>query len=396
MRYDFDEVIDRSGTDALKVEALASRWGRTDLIPLWVADMEFKTPPFIMNAIRKRCENEILGYTSRPEEWYDAIIDWTVERTGYQPAKEEILYTPGIVPGLAFAVLSLTREGDRIMIQPPVYHPFAFVINNNRRIVVNNPLRLEHGEYHFDRAGFRKEVEGCKMFILCNPHNPGGKVWTKEELLYIAETCAELGVIVVSDEIHTDLTLPPHHSYLFSSVSEKARLNSVVFRSSSKAFNMPGLASAYCFVADEALRARLKAYIDGNELGEGHVFAYSGVIAAYRNGSDWLGQMLAYIKLNMEFLDAYLKEHMPAIKAVLPQASYLVFLDCRDLQLSQSELIDFFVDKAHLALNDGEIFGKEGIGFMRMNVACPRSMLALALQQLKQAYEQMPDRRLHL
>lgn len=389
MNYNFDEIIDRRGTDALKLEALQPRWGRTDLIPLWVADMEFKTPPFVMEAICKRCENEILGYTSRPEAWYDAIIDWTQARTGYNVQKEEILYVPGIVPGLAFAVLSLTQEGDKIMIQPPVYHPFAFVVNNNRRVLVNNPLLLKDGEYHFDRAHFRKEIAGCKLFILCNPHNPGGKVWSREELEFIADTCEKEGVIVVSDEIHTDLTFAPYKSLLYASVSDSARRNSIVFRSSSKAFNMPGLASAYCIVGNEELRNKLRGYIDGNELGEGHVFAYQGVIAAYREGAEWLNQMLSYVRANMDYLDAYLKEYMPKIRAVIPQASYLVFLDCRELNLRQPELIDFFVDKAHLALNDGAIFGKEGVGFMRMNVACPRSILERALEQLRDAYNEL-------
>lgn len=229
------------------------------------------------------------------------------------------------------------------------------------------------------------------MLILSNPHNPGGRVWTREELAEIAEICFDNQVLVISDEIHADLTLPGYTHPTFALVSEKARRNSLVFMSPSKVFNMPGLASSYCIIEDEAIRHRFQTYMEASEFSEGHLFAYLGVAAAYSNGTEWLDQALEYIQENIDFTDEYLKTHIPAIRMIRPQASYLIFLDCRGMGVSQKELVDFFVDGAHLALNDGAMFGKEGEGFMRLNVACPRSVLRQALDQIKEAYELKHD-----
>ena len=383
MIYNFDEVIDRRNTDALKLEALQPRWGRTDLIPLWVADMDFRTPPFIIKALRDRLENEILGYTVKPDSWYDSIISWVDQRYGWKVSREMMNFTPGIVPGLAMLIQSLTRPGDKVMVQPPVYHPFFLITQHNYREVVYNPLVLENGQFRMDMERFKENVKGCKLFILCNPHNPGGRVWTKEELIEVARICDENGTIVVSDEIHADLTLPPNKHCSFATVSEEARRNYIVFMSPSKAFNMPGMASSYCIIENESIRRTFTAYINGSEYAEGIVFSFIGVAAAYSNGTEWLDQVIAYIQGNIDFTDRFLKERIPAIKAILPQASYLVFLDCRELGLSQPELVSLFVEGAHLALNDGAIFGKEGTGFMRLNVATPRSVLQKALEQLE-------------
>ncbi|WP_448787284.1 MalY/PatB family protein [Bacteroides graminisolvens] len=385
MIYNFDEVIDRRNTDALKLEALQPRWGRTDLIPLWVADMDFRTPPFIIKALRDRLENEILGYTVKPDSWYDSIINWVDQRYGWKVSREMVNFTPGIVPGLAMLIQSLTRPGDKVMVQPPVYHPFFLITQHNNREVVYNPLVLENGQFRMDMERFKEDVKGCKLFILCNPHNPGGRVWTKEELIEVARICDENGTIVVSDEIHADLTLPPNKHCSFATVSEEARRNSIVFMSPSKAFNMPGMASSYCIIENESIRRTFTAYINGSEYAEGNVFSFIGVAAAYSNGTEWLDQVIAYIQGNIDFTDRFLKERIPAIKAIRPQASYLVFLDCRELGLSQPELVSLFVEGAHLALNDGAIFGKEGTGFMRLNVATPRSVLQKALEQLEKA-----------
>jgi cystathionine beta-lyase len=385
MIYNFDEVIDRRNTDALKLEALQPRWGRTDLIPLWVADMDFRTPPFIIKALRDRLENEILGYTVKPDSWYDSIINWVNQRYGWKVSREMMNFTPGIVPGLAMLIQSLTRPGDKVMVQPPVYHPFFLITQHNNRELVYNPLVLENGHLSMDMERFKEDVKGCKLFILCNPHNPGGRVWTKEELIEVARICDENGTIVVSDEIHADLTLPPNKHCSFATVSEEARRNSIVFMSPSKAFNMPGMASSYCIIENESIRRTFTAYINGSENAEGNVFSFIGVAAAYSNGTEWLDQVIAYIQGNIDFTDRFLKERIPAIKAIRPQASYLVFLDCRELGLSQPELVSLFVEGAHLALNDGAIFGKEGTGFMRLNVATPRSVLQKALEQLETA-----------
>lgn len=385
MKYNFDEIIDRRGTESVKWDAVSERWGRNDLLPMWVADMDFCTPPFVMEALRKRLEHEVLGYTFACEEWYTSIINWLQSRHGWKVGREELTFMPGIVRGLAFAIQCFTEKGDKVMVMPPVYHPFFLVTEKNKREVVYSPLVLRDGQYYIDFDRFRKDIQGCKLLILSNPHNPGGRVWTREELEQIAEICYESKTLVISDEIHADLTLPPYQHITFALVSEKARQNSLVFMSPSKAFNMPGLASSYCIIENKEICRCFQEYMEASELSEGHLFAYLSVAAAYSNGTEWLDQVLAYIQSNIDFTDAFLSEYIPNIKMIRPQASYLVFLDCRTLGLNQKELVDLFVDGAHLALNDGTMFGKEGEGFMRLNVACPRSMLEKALKQLKEA-----------
>ena len=385
MKYNFDEIIDRRGTESVKWDAVSERWGRNDLLPMWVADMDFRTPSFVMNALRKRLEHEVLGYTFACEEWYTSIINWLQSRHGWKVKREELTFMPGIVRGLAFAIQCFTEKGDKVMVMPPVYHPFFLVTEKNKREVVYSPLVLRDGQYYIDFDRFRKDIQGCKILILSNPHNPGGRVWTREELEQIAEICYESKTLVISDEIHADLTLPPYQHITFALVSEKARQNSLVFMSPSKAFNMPGLASSYCIIENQEICRCFQEYMEASELSEGHLFAYLSVAAAYSNGTEWLDQVLAYIQSNIDFTDAFLSEYIPNIKMIRPQASYLVFLDCRTLGLNQKELVDLFVDGAHLALNDGTMFGKEGEGFMRLNVACPRSVLEKALKQLKKA-----------
>lgn len=386
MKYDFDQVIDRRGTDAVKLEDMKTVWGRTDLIPLWVADMDFATAPFIVDAIRKRCENPVMGYTSKPESYFQAIINWVKMRYDLQVEKEMIQFVPGIVPGIGMAMNALTERGDKVLVQPPVYHPFMWVTERNGRTLILNPLKWEGEGYRMDMDAFRQLIKGCKLFILCNPHNPGGVVWKEEELREIAEICYEEGVLVFSDEIHADLTLPPYRHTPFAKVSEKARMNSVTFMSPSKAFNMPGMTASHALIFNPKLRRRFRMFMEACELDLGHAFAFLSIEAAYSHGTEWLEQCLAYIQGNIDYVDHFLKTHAPKIKALRPQASYLVWLDCREMGMSQEALNDFFVDKAHLGLNDGAMFGEVGTGFMRLNVASPRSVIEKAMNQLAEAY----------
>ena len=385
MKYNFDEVIERKGTDSVKWDGVESRWGRNDLIPMWVADMDFRTAPFVVEALKKRLEHEVLGYTFACKEWSESIVKWLINRHGWAIRENMLTFTPGIVRGLAFAVQCFTEKGDKIMVMPPVYHPFFLVSERNERQVVFSPLVLKEGSLYIDFGRFEKDIAGCKLLILSNPHNPGGRVWTKEELHRIAEICYDKGTLVISDEIHADLTLPPYHHSTFALVSEKARMNSLVFMSPSKAFNMPGLASSYVVIENESLLNRFRTFMEASEFNEGHLFAYLSVAAAYSHGTEWLDQVIDYIQGNIDFTENFLKTNIPVIGMIRPQASYLVFLDCRKLGLKQEELNRLFVEDAHLALNDGTTFGKEGEGFMRLNVACPRSVLAQALQQLERA-----------
>lgn len=385
MDYNFDEVVCRKHTDALKLEALAPRWGRTDLLPMWVADMDFKTPPFIVEVMKKRMECEVFGYTARPESWYEAIISWQARRHQWTITKEMISFVPGVVPALAMAVQSFTERGEKVMIQQPIYNPFAQVVRNNHRELVNCPLELKDGQYHINFEVFEEKIKGCKLFLFCHPHNPGGRVWTREELQKVAAICAQNNVIIVADEIHADLTLPPYQHIPFATVSEEAAQNSVVFASPSKAFNMAGLATSYAVIANPTLRRRFESYVEGNELAAGNVFAFNTVVAAYNKGEEWLQQMLNYVQGNVDEVIHYIEKYIPQLKVIVPQASYLVFIDFSALQLSQKEIVALCTDKAHLALNDGAIYGEEGKGYMRINLACPRSVVKQALIQLKEA-----------
>lgn len=387
MKYNFDEIIDRRGTDALKVDAIPGIWGRGDLLPLWVADMDFATPPFILNALRSRLDHEIIGYTMRTPQWASSIVAWQQRRYGWQVEPDWLNFVPGIVPGIAFVISCFTEPGDTILIQPPVYHPYFHVPQNLGRTLRENHLDLVDGKYCIDFDRFERDVRGCKLFLLCHPHNPGGRVWTAHELHRIAEICHREGVIVVSDEIHADLTLPPYRHIPFASVSSEAADICITFMSPSKAFNMAGLTSSYSIISNEALRARFHRHLENSELNLGHAFAFISVAAAYSHGTEWLDQMLAYVQGNIDYIEQFLATELPQIGMIRPQASYLVFLDCRRLGLSVKGLNELFVDRAHLALNGGVMFGREGEGFMRMNVASPRSVIAEAMARLKKAVE---------
>lgn len=385
MKYNFDEPIDRRGTDSVKWDGVKNLWGRDDLLPMWVADMDFRTPPFVMDALRKRLEHEVLGYTFACEEWYTSICGWLQKHHQWSITREMLTFVPGIVRGQAFALQCFTRPGDKVLVMTPVYHPFFLVTERMGREVVYSPLDLRDGQYHIDFDRLRTDVQGCKALILCNPHNPGGRVWTVEELCRIADICKDSGTLAISDEIHADLTLPPYVHHPFATVSEAAAENSLTFMAPSKAFNMPGLGSSYAITINEDIRRKFQTFMEAGEFSEGHLLAYIGTAAAYMYGEEWLEQLLGYLKGNIDFTENYLEEHVPGIGMIRPQASYLIFLDCRALGLPQEELTKFFAEKAHLALNDGTMFGKPGEGFMRLNVGCPRSVLEQALKQLAAA-----------
>ncbi|MCL2650824.1 MAG: PatB family C-S lyase [Candidatus Azobacteroides sp.] len=383
-KYNFDEVINRKGTGALKVDALKERYGREDLIPLWVADMDFRTPDFIMEAIRTRCKHEILGYPVVPDEFVPSIINWVKRRHNWKIKTEELSFVPGVVKGFAFAIMNFSEPGDKIIIQPPVYHPFRLVPQMQNRSVLFNPLKEKNGFYTMDFEHLKSILdEKCKILILSNPHNPVGITWDKETLAELAEICYDNHILVISDEIHSDMAIFGNRFIPFVTVSEKARENSITLMAPSKTFNMAGIVSSFAVVPNEKIRKSYFNFLKSCELNDGHIFAYVATQAAYDNGDEWLGQMLEYIEKNIFFVDEYLKKNIPQIKAIIPQASFLIWLDCRELNLSQQELKALFVNKAGLALNSGDMFGSEGAGFMRMNVGCPVKVIEQALENLK-------------
>lgn len=385
--YNFDEIIDRKGTSCVKYDGLKNAYqGKENLIPLWVADMDFATPDFIVEALKKRCEHPVFGYTFDDDEYYESIQTWLDYKYHWKTEREWISYIPGIVKGIGLAVQCFTQPGDKVIIQPPVYHPFRLVSTRMGREVVYNPLKLEDGIYKMDFEQLESLIDkDCKMLILSNPHNPGGVVWEKEALVKLAQICSAHGILVISDEIHAEMTYPQFRHHPFATVSEEAAACSVTFMAPSKTFNIAGIVSSYALVPDSRIREKFYSFLEAGELNAGTIFAFTATKAAYTYGAEWLQQMRSYVIENVNFVDEYLKKNIPQIKVYRPQASFLVWLDCRELKLTQPELVQLFEDKAGLALNDGTMFGKEGEGFMRLNIGCSRSILNQALESLKKA-----------
>jgi cystathionine beta-lyase len=389
-KYNFDEIVDRKRTNALKVDALKERYGYENLIPLWVADMDFRCGDFIIDAIKKRADEGIFGYTISGERYNSSIINWLKKQHQWEIKQDWLSYIPGIVKGIAFAILKFTNPNDAIIIQPPVYHPFRLVPSMHHRSVVCNPLIEENGRYRMDLEGLKKSInKDCRLLLLCNPHNPIGITWGKETLEELAEICYDRNIIVISDEIHSDMALFGNQHHPFATVSEKAKENSITFMAPSKTFNIAGIVSSYSVIPNDKIRKDFYDFLHASELDDGTIFAYTATQAAYEKGLDWKLQMLQYIEGNLLFVDKYLKENIPQIKAIIPEASFLLWLDCRELQLSQKGLEKLFIENAHLALNNGEMFGKEGIGFMRMNIGCSRLVLDKALDNLKNALNEL-------
>lgn len=385
-KYNFDEIIERRGSGAIKTDLLEERFGRPDLLAAWVADMDFATPPFVMDALKQRLEHPILGYTAEPADYKPAIIDWERKLHGWHIEPEWISFIPGIVRGIGMVINVFTRPGDDVVIMPPVYHPFRIVPEENGRNVVNVPL-IEDADhcYHMDFVALEKLDTKGGLLILSNPHNPGGRMWTADELRRLAEICKHKNLLVISDEIHADMALWGKSHVPFASVNEAAASNSITFCAPSKTFNIPGIVSSFAVVPDKAIRERFYSWLTANELGEGPIFSYIAAIAAYRHGKEWRDEMLRYVEDNIRFVEDYCARHLPGVKALRPDASFLVWLDCRGLGLNHDALIDLFVNKAHLALNDGAMFGKEGEGLMRLNVGTPRATLTQVLDRLATA-----------
>ena len=386
MKYDFDRIIERKGTGALKYDALKERYGRDDLLPLWVADLDFETPDFITDAIRKRLDHSLFGYTITPAELWDTVAKWIYEHHEWKVRTEWLTFIPGVMKGVGAVINTFVKEDEKVIILPPVYHPFRLTPLGNEREVVYSPLKRVGDSYeiNFDNLA-RVADDKCRLLILSNPHNPAGITWNRETLTRLADFCHERNIIVISDEIHSDLALFGNRHIPFATVSDKAAEISITFGAPSKTFNTAGIVNSYAIVPNDTLRRRFFKWLDANELSEPHLFAPIAIIAAFTKGEEWRRQLISYIEGNILFLEDYLSRNIPQIKPIRPQATFLVWLDCSGLGLDHERLVDLFVNKAHLALNDGEMFGLGGEGFMRLNTGTPRAILAKALEQLKEA-----------
>ena len=380
--YSFDEIAPRKGTYSVKHDMTREVFGTDDLLPMWVADMDFKTPDFILDAIRKRCDHEVLGYTFAPDGYKMAVLNWFQKRYGIATKWNRMHFIPGIVQGIAFVLQTFTQPSDKVLITTPVYPPFINVPHRTGRVFVSSPLKTENGRFTFDFEDLERKAEGCKVMILSNPHNPGGTVWTKEELVQVADICLRKHVLVISDEIHADLTYPSFHHTSFTTVSEAAERNSITFFAPSKTFNMAGLASSVCYVPDEDIRKAFFGFLDHNELSLGNIFGYYAAEAAFAHGEEWLQQLLEYLQGNIDAAELYLKEHRPEITFMRPQASFLLWMDFRAWKLPQKELVHKLIYEAKIGLNNGTDFGPEGEGFMRMNIGTNRETVLEGLRRI--------------
>ena len=385
--YDFDKIVDRTGSGDLKHEVLAERYGRADLLPLWVADMDFETPEFITDALRRRLEHSLFGYTVEPKDYWPTVQKWIKDHHGWDVKRDWLSYIPGIVKGIGMVINVFTKPDEKVIIQPPVYHPFRLTPEGNGREVVYNPLKENSdGSYSMDFDNLEEVADDkCKVLILSNPHHPAGIVWDKDTLARLAEFCYDHNILVISDEIHCDMALWGNTHVPFATASDKAAQCSITFGAPSKTFNIAGIVSSYSIIPNDEIRNRFYTWLAANELNEAPMFSPIATIAAFKNGEQWRKAMLHYVEQNFIFMEEYCKTHLPKIKPLRPEASFLVWLDCRALGLNHEQLIDLFVNKAHLALNDGEMFGKGGAGFMRVNVGTPRAILTKAFEQLTEA-----------
>lgn len=382
----FDRIIDRKGTDCVKHDRILKDFGTTDIIPMWVADMDFASPDFILEAIKERCDHGILGYTMIPKEWYFSITSWLKRRYDWEIDSRELGFIPGIVSGIALAIQCFTKPGDKILIQTPVYPPFMFLPKNNDRETVINKLLYENGNFSIDFEDFEiKASSGCKIFILCSPHNPGGRIWTEFELNKMAEICLRHNIIIISDEIHADLALPGRKHIPLASINPEIASNVITLMAPSKTFNIPGLSSSFCIINNKNLRKQFHDYLELAELSSGNIFAITAAIAAYKYGDEWLDLLKVYLNKNIEYVNDFVNKNIPEIEVCIPQASYLIWLDCRKLKLSDEKLKHFFIQKAKLGLNPGISFGPGGEGFMRMNIGCTFDTVQKAMFQLKTA-----------
>jgi len=386
-KYDFDRVIDRRGTSAVKYEGLDGVFGRHDVSPFWIADLDFAVCPDIVNGLRRRLDHPILGYYACPDSYWVAVSGWLMRRHGMKTAKEEMAFIPGVVKGIAYCVNYFTAKGDKILIQPPVYYPFRMVIEGNDREVVENPLRFSEGHYSMDLEHLAATVERehPKMMILCNPHNPIGIQWDRDTLAAVAAICRRAGVIVVSDEIHGDLMLYGRQHIPYIDSCDDARMMGIMLGAPSKTFNIPGLVSSWMVIKNPELRRDFYHWLEVNDFSAPMMVSVLGAEEAYTHGEQWLVEMLKYIENNIEFAIDYVERYVPGVSIVKPEASFLLWVDFRRLGLCQEELMDMLLDRAHIALNDGTMFGVQGKGFARLNAGCPRSVLADALSHIRSA-----------
>ncbi|MDR2772528.1 MAG: pyridoxal phosphate-dependent aminotransferase [Elusimicrobiota bacterium] len=394
MKYNFDKKINRKNTNSEKFD-FAADFGKSDgLLPMWIADMDFEVLPQITQAIKKRASHAVYGYTEPKDDYFEAVISWFGNRFNFDIKKEWIVKNPGVISAICCAVRAFTNPSDAVLIQPPVYYPFARSVILNKRKLVNNPLVYADGRYFIDFEDFeRKIVENkVKLFIFCSPHNPVGRVWTKDEVKRICEICFKHKTIIFSDEIHCDFILPPHKHTIAATISPKYLPLIITATAPSKTFNIAGLIVSNIIIQNEKLRKLFVKERYASGLNMVNAFGIVAAKAAYTYGGSWVDQLNSYIRSNFDYAEGFIKKHMPQIKFIKPEGTYLLWLDCHGLKLGKKDLIELIENKAKLWVDEGEIFGIEGSGFIRLNLACPAATVKKALKQLKTAIDSISDR----
>ena len=387
MQYIFDEIIDRRNTDSIKYDFGVQRGKPEDILPLWVADMDFRTPPCVIDALTEKSRHGIFGYSDTKRDYFEVLQNWFSRSFDWEIHPDWLVKTPGVVYAICTAIRSLTEKDDAVLIQQPVYYPFSeSVLANGRKLVVNQ-LVYAKGKYSIDFEDFEDKIirNGVKLFILCSPHNPVGRVWTKDELIRMGNICRKSGVIVVSDEIHADFIYPGYRHLVFANLKPEFSEIAVTCTAPTKTFNLAGLQISNIFIQNQAIRRKFKQEIAGSGYSQLNIMGITACRAAYSGGRAWLADLKAYLTENLHFVRSFLWEKLPQVRIVEPEGTYLVWLDFKDLGLSDRQLEDLIVNRARLWLDAGKMFGEGGEGFQRINIACPRAILKKALIQLEQA-----------
>ncbi len=386
MKYDFDRIVDRENTGSIKYD-LREKYSGRNIIPMWVADMDFKSPAGIIGALVERSEHGIFGYTRAGDSYKSAVIGWMKRRHGWDIDEEWITTTPGIVTALGIAIRAFSEPGDKIVIQPPVYHPFKKMITVNKRVPVENRLICKDGKYSMDFDGLEGILrDGASMVVLCSPHNPVGRVWRKEELKQFADLCLEYDTLIISDEIHSDLLMPGYEHTVIAGMSDETAEKTVTFTAASKTFNLAGLACSNVLISNEEIRMAFRKEIERLSIGMPNIFGLVATEAGYTKGEKWLEELCLYIKANYDFLKGFLEKKLPEIEAAPLEGTYLAWLDFNHFSVSDEMLTDILIKEAGVWLDNGPQFGKGGEGFQRLNIACPLEILEKALYRIEKAF----------
>jgi cystathionine beta-lyase len=386
--YNFDELIDRTNTNSIKYDARKMFFGNEDVLPLWVADMDFRTPDFIVDAIKKRAEHEVFGYTFRGESYNQSIVNWLKRRHNWEIKPEWISFSPGVVAGLTMAIEAFSKPGDGVIVQPPVYFPFFDSVKGTGREMIENPLRIENGRYYFDLEDLKNKITPeTKLLLLCNPQNPGGMAWTEKELTDLAQVCLEHKILIISDEIHSDLIFDGYRHTPLAGISEEFAQNCVVCMAPSKTFNTAGLTTSFLVIPNKRYLVAYERVMRLPHLHMGNIFGTAALEAAYTHGDEWLAQLLKYLQENYAFLEQFFNENLPEVKVMRPEATYLIWLDFSSLGMTDEMINQKLIDGG-VGLNRGVQFGKQGSGFMRINIGCPRSVLEEALMRIKTSFSE--------